>query len=1024
MLMYGSIRQLNKNMKKKRYIVKMNLVKNFLISLILISLFSAMALGTAQESLKSAAEQEWERWDKGTRKESEPQMQPIVTEYNQAGGCGQNNPVVDPWSGAFISYVAKQAGITNFPANCLHTAYFSAIKNNPGICRTHPISEKDQIAVGDITCFCTTQCPIDYNNPTGRSHCDVVTKVLPDGKIETIGGNLGTNGQSTVGKMVRSLDASSWYGFISCDGDAPKQPSSSQSPPTQKDFLHIGDSHTAQNYGRELDRLLKEAGHTVSSYGCVSATANDYVNGGFKCIKGSTTQGTKQDYTLDSIDTLHARHIPDVVIVSLGGNYIKAPEQSKSLLEKVSKFPRCYWVGPAWGPYASTDASANTELFTKFSAEMEKIKGKCTYIDSLKLTDVNFCGDKRFCPGETRIHLDEYTRSSDTVNGINVAKQWAQAVFSIVTQEPGAPTLVPLGSTATSGRASTTSSPAQETCPNSQRCKEIDDVWNRISAFVSQLRKGKVWDTVKGWTPFEMAYPPVGVAVTSPPADTPKVVTSGPGTFAGLSFADTTYLPALVEEAKNQGVDPCYALATVKYESGGQALIVGNDVNAVLCSTISRRKFLLEKSPNCNSIYGGYSPAASGKLFSDCQQDRNLNSCITDFFDIKNYRLDVPTQGQAAKDYFCASPIKYDTGYTYGIGLGQGTPNIGSTTVNMGGVTYSHCDLFDPEKNIKGTVSHLKEKGAGIDQTPEKITLVFSTYVGGTANPQGPIRLASYQTCKNSQLSQQGFPSSMFSSSPPSTSVTLNPNVGETSSACTIPPENVGKTESDSADGCPKGMVRVNNFCIDRFEASLVKKGDINEPWSPYCNPSAQINNLKAVSLAGAIPQGFISADQAEVACKNAGKFLCTDTQWLKACAGNEGRRFPYGNEEIVGQCNYDKTHPDVKTAEDPNAQYSMHDPKVNKIYSLAASGVYGKCATPEGAYDLTGNLQEWVNDGSTGGKNKFGGGYYGAPLCSKGICIVQEPAEDNRGCGFQIVGHPTSYSDYSTGFRCCANPS
>ena len=91
-------------------------------------------------------------------------------------------------------------------------------------------------------------------------------------------------------------------------------------------------------------------------------------------------------------------------------------------------------------------------------------------------------------------------------------------------------------------------------------------------------------------------------------------------------------------------------------------------------------------------------------------------------------------------------------------------------------------------------------------------------------------------------------------------------------------------------------------------------------------------------------------------------------------------------------------------------------------LYILAPAGKYNQCITPEEVYDLTGNLQEWVDDGSPAVPNKLGGGYFGAPLCSGGVCVVQEPAKDNRGCGFQVVGHPFTYWDYSVGFRCCKN--
>ena len=236
-----------------------------------------------------------------------------------------------------------------------------------------------------------------------------------------------------------------------------------------------------------------------------------------------------------------------------------------------------------------------------------------------------------------------------------------------------------------------------------------------------------------------------------------------------------------------------------------------------------------------------------------------------------------------------------------------------------------------------------------------------------------------------------------------------------------LPEQNTNLQEDIYASLCPQGMAKVENFCIDQFEGTLVHT-KTEEPWSPYKNPGKTINDLKAVSRLGVVPQAYITGEQAAIACQNAEKRLCADSEWLQACAGSEERKFPYGNQEISGQCNYGRMHPDVRTAEKPAAKYELTDSEVNKVYDLASTGKYNQCVTPEGIYDLTGNLQEWVDDGNPAIPNKLGGGYYGAPLCSGGVCVIQEPAKDNRGCGFQIVGHPITHWDYSVGFRCCKN--
>ena len=283
-------------------------------------------------------------------------------------------------------------------------------------------------------------------------------------------------------------------------------------------------------------------------------------------------------------------------------------------------------------------------------------------------------------------------------------------------------------------------------------------------------------------------------------------------------------------------------------------------------------------------------------------------------------------------------------------------------------------------------------------------------------------RMGVASSASSSSASSSSSPSSTSSSQAPSAAKPLGSGVKtvqDLSPACTIPTENKGKSESAGVEGCPAGMVKVATFCVDRFEGTLVDK-NTNEPYSPYCSPGKgnAITNLKAVSLAGVVPQGYISGDQAAMACQNAGKHLCTQSEWLTACQGNAGNKFPYGNTEVPGQCNYGRAHPDVKTAEVPNAKYDLTDPQVNKNYALSITGNFGQCANPQGAFDMTGNLQEWVNDGSGASPNKFGGGYYGATLQQ----VIQSPTAA-VGCGFQNVGHPSNHWDYSLGFRCCANP-
>ena len=231
------------------------------------------------------------------------------------------------------------------------------------------------------------------------------------------------------------------------------------------------------------------------------------------------------------------------------------------------------------------------------------------------------------------------------------------------------------------------------------------------------------------------------------------------------------------------------------------------------------------------------------------------------------------------------------------------------------------------------------------------------------------------------------------------------------SASATCDPEvhvqpNEGLQEGSGTGGCPPGMLLADKFCIDRFEASLETLDGL--PWSPYFNPGDI--EVRAVSIEGAVPQAYISGDQAKVACENAGKRLCTDDEWLAACQGPSGTTYPYGNELEPGVCN------DAR-AEHPAIEYYGTDASwvwselgnacIDQLHdSLDRTGENPGCITAEGAYDMMGNLHEWTADPS----GTFRGGFY------------VDTVINGPGCLYKTSAHTTTYWDYSTGFRCCAD--
>jgi hypothetical protein len=245
------------------------------------------------------------------------------------------------------------------------------------------------------------------------------------------------------------------------------------------------------------------------------------------------------------------------------------------------------------------------------------------------------------------------------------------------------------------------------------------------------------------------------------------------------------------------------------------------------------------------------------------------------------------------------------------------------------------------------------------------------------------------------------------------------------------PDPNAGLKEEPSDDPhCPSGTARVDNFCIDRFHAELVelRPNGTEVPWSPYHNPGKA--QVRAVSLRGAIPQGNITADQAAAACDASGKRLCTDAEWLRACQGPgpNKRMFPYGGkyatDRVPGRCN------DIPRALHPPVELWLHTPAdkrpgdaktgpylmmqnacvLQRPDTLTRTGSLEKCVTPEGVYDMIGELHQWTSGRTPGGNGIFRGGYF------------MDQSLNGPGCYYATTAHAPSHWDYSTGFRCCSN--
>lgn len=151
---------------------------------------------------------------------------------------------------------------------------------------------------------------------------------------------------------------------------------------------------------------------------------------------------------------------------------------------------------------------------------------------------------------------------------------------------------------------------------------------------------------------------------------------------------------------------------------------------------------------------------------------------------------------------------------------------------------------------------------------------------------------------------------------------------------------------------CPEDMAFVTSelggFCIDKYEVSAA--ADCPFPVPTAMSQSAQnINDqdCRPVSVQGAIPWRGVSQSQASEACAKAGKRLPTNREWQQAAFGTPDHDSPWDQED----CQVDK----------------------NWDFQPGQTGSGANCLSSAGAFDMVGNVWEWVdgavNDGSYNGR-------------------------------------------------------
>lgn len=201
-------------------------------------------------------------------------------------------------------------------------------------------------------------------------------------------------------------------------------------------------------------------------------------------------------------------------------------------------------------------------------------------------------------------------------------------------------------------------------------------------------------------------------------------------------------------------------------------------------------------------------------------------------------------------------------------------------------------------------------------------------------------------------------------------------------------------------ESCPPGMVYLEGglTLVGGSSNYMLKKEQVEV--NAVCMDKYEYPNR-----AGELPRIDVTYQEAKQLCESEGKRLCSDLEWARACRGFEGRKYSYGNLYDSNICNTP-----IKGA----------GPLPGKPIPFSRSGQFENCSTPEGVFDLNGNVSEWVEGIWDGPKIAPGNTETEWHICRGGT--MWSETFYGQDC-LSRHGHPTGSFGADDGFRCCKDP-
>jgi len=141
--------------------------------------------------------------------------------------------------------------------------------------------------------------------------------------------------------------------------------------------------------------------------------------------------------------------------------------------------------------------------------------------------------------------------------------------------------------------------------------------------------------------------------------------------------------------------------------------------------------------------------------------------------------------------------------------------------------------------------------------------------------------------------------------------------------------------------GCPKGMVKVPG-------GSFIFGSRLNDPMRGFGDLNPSKRSLKAYCVdaweypntPGSSPKVGVTWPQARSLCAQAGKRLCSEQEWERACKGSANSRFPTSGRPDQGACNVSSD---------------------GRAGAAKTIGTNKACRSGFGVMDLAGNVAEWT---------------------------------------------------------------